>query len=216
MKRTGKLAVRVAGATSLALLLTSSAFADSRRQNETYRRDRQSQSAPSQSYSYRENQRVTEQGRVTSFTHERGGYRVQLDRARSPFWVPESYVRTRGLRVGINIALGGVFRAGSIYVDDVNWPADGSYGYGYGYGYDGYSDGYVRGVVDRVDYRRATVWLRDDRSGRLVEIDMRGNRRGRLNIDDLRRGDYVELSGNWVRGDIFDAYRIESVRSGRY
>ena len=38
----------------------------------------------------------------------------------------------------------------------------------------------------------------------------------RANIRDLRRGDRIELSGNWVRGGVFDVSRVESVRNRRY
>ncbi|HKO57537.1 MAG TPA: hypothetical protein VJ276_16815 [Thermoanaerobaculia bacterium] len=74
----------------------------------------------------------------------------------------------------------------------------------------------LRGVVNRVDFRRSTVWLREDRTGRLIEVDLRGERRGRLDIRDLRRGDRVELSGDWLRGGVFAANRIDGVRNGRY
>ena len=37
------------------------------------------------------------------------------------------------------------------------------------------------------------------------------NRRSRLGIDDLRRGDRVTLSGTWIRGGLFDARRIDSI-----
>jgi len=258
--KTKGFAVKAAGATSLALLLTTSAFADYRhqdqtsRQDQTYRRDdnnrgdrvrnngsridsNRSDASPSEasrseasrietnqasrSYnrggnggndhrqgSYRENDRVNLQGRVTSFNRENNGYRVNLDRGPA-FWVPESYFRGRGrdLRVGLSITLGGIFRNGSVYVDDGGY---GNYGNGY------YSDGYVRGVVDRVDYRRDVLFLRDDRSGRIIEADLRGDRYSRVNVDDLRRGDFVELSGGWVRGDIFAVDRIDNVRRGRY
>jgi hypothetical protein len=70
-------------------------------------------------------------------------------------------------------------------------------------------------VVDSVDYRRDVIFLRDDRSGRLIEADLRGDY-GRFNAGDLRPGDFVELSGGWVRGDLFSVDRIDSVRGGRY
>ncbi len=158
----------------------------------------------------RASERVSMQGRVSSMSHENGGYRVRLDRDSRSFWVPESYVRSRGRNfgIGVSISLGGVFRGGQIYVDAVNWPGDSSYGY---------SNGYVRGVVDRVDYRSGVLWLRDDASGRLIQADMRGaNRYGRVDARDLRRGDYVELSGQWLRGNLFAVGQVASVRSGRY
>jgi hypothetical protein len=200
------------------LLLTTSAFADYRHQDQTDRRDsdrdrgRIESNRGGDNHNYRENDRVTLQGKVTSFNRENSGYRMQLDRGNTSFWVPESYFRNRArdLRVGVSISLGGIFRRGAVYVDAVSWPDDNGYGYGNG----AYDNGYLRGVVDRVDLRRGAVWLRDDRSGRLIEVDLRRDRHSRLNVDDLRRGDFVELSGSWIRGGIFAADRIDSVRSG--
>lgn len=222
MKSTSSFAVKVAGASSLAILLTTSAFADSRQQSDSWRsggrddRSRAESSRDNRGNSYRENERITLQGRVSSFSHEGGGYRVRLDRGNESFWVPESYMRNRAnnLRIGVNISLGGIFRGGSVYVDAVSWP-DGYGDYGYRDGR-GYNNDYLRGIVERVDLRRATAFVRDDRSGRTIEVDLRGERRGRLDANDLRRGDFVELSGSFVRGGIFAVDRIDSVRSGRY
>jgi hypothetical protein len=58
--------------------------------------------------------------------------------------------------------------------------------------------------------------MRDDRDGRIVEVDMRSDRYGRINLDDMRPGDFVEISGAWIRGDIFAANRVESIRNGGY
>jgi len=129
---------------------------------------------------YRENQRVTLSGQVSSFTHERDGYRVRLDRG-GDFWVPERSFgsRLRDLRSGVSISLGGIFRGGTIYVDAVNWPNARD-------GYYAYHDGFVRGVVSRVDYRRGTVWVREERSGRLIAAQLPYRR-------DVRRGEFVEL-----------------------
>ena len=41
-------------------------------------------------------------------------------------------------------------------------------------------------------------------------------RSSRIGLDDLRRGDYVSLSGEWLRGGFFAAYRVDNVRTGRY
>jgi hypothetical protein len=217
MKKSSNYAVKLAGVTSLAILLTTSAFADYRHQDQTDRRDSDRREGNrGESYNYRENDRVNLQGKITSFNRESNGYRMNLDRGPS-FFVPESYFRNRArdLRVGVSISLGGIFRSGSVYVDAVSWPDDG-YGYdGYDRSYDRSYGGHLFGVVDRIDFRRGTVWLRDDRSSRLVEVDLRRDRHSRLNVDDLRRGDFVELSGSWIRGGIFAADRIDSVRSGR-
>jgi hypothetical protein len=143
---------------------------------------------------YRENQRINASGKVSSFNRERDGYRVQLDRGQS-FWVPQSTFgnRARDLRVGVSINLGGIFRGGSIYADAVSWP-DQAYGY---------DQGFIRGVVQRVDYRTGTVWLQDDASGRLIAADVNGRA-----LRTLRRGEYVELTGQWIRGGVFDVASI--------
>jgi hypothetical protein len=147
---------------------------------------------------YRENQRINASGKVSSFNRERDGYRVQLDRGQS-FWVPQSSFgnRARDLRVGVSINLGGIFRGGSIYADAVSWPNE------YGQ-YDGaYANGFVRGVVERVDYRTGTVWLQDDASGRVIAADVNGR-----SLRTLRPGEYVELSGQWISGGVFDVASI--------
>ena len=169
---------------------------------QVYQRDNANRSNGNNSY--RENQRINATGKVTSFNRERDGYRVQLDRGQS-FWVPQASFgnRARDLRVGVSINLGGIFRGGSIYADAVSWPDQ----YGYGNGYD---RGFVRGVVDRVDYRTGTVWIRDDASGRLIAADVNGH-----SLRSLRRGEYVELTGQWIRGGVFDVASVGSIRTRR-
>ena len=196
--------VRMTGAGTLALLLAAPIFAQTR--DRDWRRNDSNSSR-----SYRDNERVTLEGRVTSMTRERDGYRVRLANNNHSFWVPQSYLGSNRSRfnVGVSIRLGGVFRGGEIYVDAVNWPGD--------RGYSDYDRGTMRGVIDRVDYRRATALLRDDASGRLIVVDLRNNDRySRIDSRDLRRGDYVTLSGDWLRGNVFAVNRIESVRTGRY
>jgi len=216
MSRTKRLAATVTTAAALATLLSTSAFAESRNQNGTWRDNRDERGSRQSSRDddnrrYRDNERVTVSGRVQSFRQERDGYRLNLDRDRYSYWVPGSHFRnrSRGLRVGINVRLGGVFRGGSIYVDNVGWPDDGYYNN------DRYRDDYLRGVVERVDLRRDILVLRHDSSGRYVSVDMRrtDSRRDRsIDLNDLRRGDYVSLSGDWSRV-VFTAYRTENVHS---
>ena len=144
--------------------------------------------------SYRENQRFSTSGRITSFARERDGYRVRLDRGGSS-WVPES--RAHGLRTGLSISLGGIFRGGSIFVDTVGYPA--------GYAYD---NAFVRGVVDGVNYRTGTVWLRDDMSGR----EIRAVVGSRYALDTLHRGELVQLTGQWTPSGIFGVTRIADLQ----
>jgi hypothetical protein len=211
----------VLAATALTLLTAGSLFAqprgdDRRRDNgNNNNRTQVEQRQPSHdtrndsrngSGSYRDNQRVNASGRITSLSHERDGYRVQLDRGRESYWIPASRMRNRNnLRVGVSIVLGGIFRGGRIDVDAVNWPGD-----------RGYNDNYVRGTVERIDYRSDVLLLRDANTGRTIEVDMRDTRRSsRLDLNDLRRGDYIEVSGDWLRGGTFVADRIEAVDGGR-
>jgi hypothetical protein len=218
MKNTKKAAINVVAASTTALLLATSAFAQPAPRNDGYRGqqpsydqhqngDGQYQNGDRQygNRHYRENERVNVSGRVTSFNRERDGYRVQLERGGS-YWIPSSRIRNiRDLRVGINIGLGGIFRGGDVYVDAVSWP-----------GVAAAQTGYLRGSVDRIDYRTGTVWLRDAGNGRVVNVDMRGNdRRDRLDLRDLRRGDFITVSGQWVGGGVFDAYRIDNINHGR-
>lgn len=145
---------------------------------------------------YRDNQRVNVQGRISSFSHERGGYRLYLDSGRDSYWVPETYFRGHSPSIGISISLGGIFRGGAINIDAVSWP--GAYGRAY-------QSGFVSGIVERMDYRDGRMMLRD-RDGRMITVEAgRGMR-------DVRRGDYVELSGDWVAGGLFRAERIDNIR----
>lgn len=211
MKGRTKSVWNVAGAGALALVVATSAFAAPQRGNRdtnTGRTDsRGTQSRGGDNGSYRDNQRVNATGRVTSFSRDNGGYRVQLDRGRESYWIPESRMRNRGrdLRVGISVVLGGVFRGGRVDVDAVSWPND-----------RGYGNDYVRGVVERVDYRSGVLLLRDSSTRRTIEVDMRDTRRSsRIDFGDLRRGDSVTLSGQWLRGGRFEADGIDSVNSRR-
>jgi hypothetical protein len=64
----------------------------------------------------------------------------------------------------------------------------------------------VRGVVARIDSRRGTMTVRDQATGRLINIDMQ--RMSGRGLRGLRRGDFVTVSGQWERGNAFVAYRI--------
>ena len=167
---------------------------------------------------YRRHERnLSAQGRVSALHRDGGGYRVQIDRGNQWYYVPSSAWRGNrnfDLRVGVSIRLGGGYYddRGYIYCSEADYYED------YGYRDRGYNNGYVAGTVRRVDYRRDILEIRDERTGRIVTVDAkradRSRRRG-IDVSDLRRGDYVELEGEWLRGHVFMAYRIDGVDSRR-
>ncbi|HKS22894.1 MAG TPA: hypothetical protein VJZ76_08870 [Thermoanaerobaculia bacterium] len=230
MKSTGRIKGIIAATAVLTLLATASASAEDRHRDGTWRDNGSSRNNGSyrdnngsyrnENHSYRNetrnNNHYSDRGRIRSFTRERDGYRVFVEGARYPYWVPFSRLGRHQLRVGIDIRLGGIFNGTYVDVDALGWPGDPYYNDGYydggGYYNDGYADGYLSGRVERMDFRRGTMLLRDDRSGRTVEVDMRptAGRRG-LDFGDLRPGDRVTLQGSWDRG-YFHAYRIDGVR----
>jgi hypothetical protein len=77
---------------------------------------------------------------------------------------------------------------------------------------------FVRGTVERIDYRRNVIVLREVASRRLVSVDMDRTdreRRGRVELNDVRRGDFVTLAGEWRRGGVFQAFQITDIRDTR-
>ena len=180
--------------------------------NATWSSGNQTRGQVDQSSRYRENQRVNLSGRVTSFNRERDGYRVQLDNHGS-YWIPTSQFgnRVRDLRLGISIGLGGIYRGGAIGIDAVSWADNASYGAGYGASY-GNQQGYVRGVVEQVDYRSGILTLRDDATGRVLDVNT--GRDSSIDLNAVRPGDDVTISGQWLRDNVFAAYRIDSVNNG--
>jgi len=211
------------------MALSASAFAEPRHRNETNGEWRR---ADARDDSRREDVRddsrrsVTMEGRVRSVDRDRDGYRVQLDRGDYRYFVPQSALRSRGrdLRVGVSMRFTGFLDSSNdVYVDSADFLGYGNDDYYYRDGNDRHRYGnsdreFVRGVIERVDYHRGTLLLREERSGRRVSVFMAGGNRGRRGVDleDLRRGDLVTFAGDWHRNGVFEAYRIESVRNGRW
>jgi hypothetical protein len=228
-----KWATKAAGAGAIALLLATPSFAQSRwdgnrsnasnndrgrqttgARNGDNRQANNGQAANQQAESrqansnYRDNQRVTLSGKVSSFSRERDGYRVQLDRGQS-YYIPRSSFgnRDRDLRAGVSISLGGIFRGGAISFDAVSYPNVAGYGYGNDYAYgNAYGNGYVTGVIASIDYRGNTLVVRDQATGRLITAEMTAG--GRSNARNLRPGDFVQMSGAWIGGGVFDVAQI--------
>ena len=220
MKESKKFAVKVAGVAAIAALTVVSAFADSRHRNET--NDRYEGRGGYDRNDSRERRSVTSQGRISNLSRYRDGYRVQLDRGSQWYYVPQHALRGRGgrgidLRVGVDIRFGGYYgNDGWFNVDSCDYVGDGGY-YDDGYYGDRYGGRTLSGVVQRVDFRRGEVLVRDSH-GRQVLVEMRrGGRNNRgVDLSDLRRGDRVSFSGSWEGRGRFEAYRIEGVRSGRW
>lgn len=140
-------------------------------------------------------------GRVSRVHRYGGGYRVWIGGAPYPYFIPAAYYHSGRFRVGLNIGLGGYYN-----------PL-GYYDYYDGARYDtrrGDSDGVLRGVVESVDYRRDTFVIRNEATGSFVTVEMRDRRR-----DDLRAGDYVEISGDWSRSGVFQAYDVDFLDDDR-
>ena len=218
MKKSAILLSKITGIAATAILLGTSAFADSRPLFATA-----SVADQGRDYERRDQERrnVSIEGRVTRITPERQGYRVELDRGSYAFWVRDLNNGRHGhgaLRIGVNVRIGGMYepRYGYVVVDNYDWLDEGPVATPG----PGYRDAVlIRGKIDRINRRDQTLWLRLD-DGRMVNVDMTRNDRHwnnrRVNIDDLHRGDRVTLSGNWTGRDLFLVNHVESIRTGRY
>lgn len=130
-------------------------------------------------------------GRVSRVDRHGGGYRVWIAGAHYPFFIPDRYYHHDRFRVGLTINLGGYYNRGGYY----------DYYDGYNAGR-GTSAGALRGVVESVDDRRGTFVVRNDATGSFVTVIM--SRRQ----EDVRPGDFVEISGDWTRSGLFEAYDV--------
>lgn len=144
------------------------------------------------------------EGRISRIERWNGGFRIYLGGAPYPFFVPEARFSLFNWRVGLSIRLGGYYNPLGYY-DYYDTAYPGAY-----VGVAPTSAGYLRGIVDNVDYRRGSMVVRDDTSGSFVTVMMRG---GDPRFDSVRIGDSVDLSGDWVRG-YFEAFRVDRVDAG--
>src|SRR5215212_3335539 len=143
-------------------------------------------------------------GTVSQMRPYRGGYRVWIDGARYPFYVPSAHFRSNPFRVGGMVNLGGYYNSRRGYYDY----------YCYDCGRDSYSSerrelrfkyATVRGKVESIDERLGTFIIIAEGNDSPVTV-RRGNDRG---LGDLRVGDYLEVDGEWTRTGYFDALRID-------
>ncbi|HSP13358.1 MAG TPA: hypothetical protein VLV78_01250 [Thermoanaerobaculia bacterium] len=155
---------------------------------------------------YRPHERVTSYGRVDRFVRDRHGYRVWIGGGLYPIFIPFDRWYRFPLRVGLSIRFGGYWDPlGYWSIYDYS-PYD-----GYGYYDRAYTSGSVSGVVESIDYRRGTLVINDDISRQFVTVAMPRDRR----MDDVRPGDFIEFTGDWTRGGVFNAYRLDRVDYGR-
>ena len=210
-----------AALTLVTLLVSSSAFAETRPRRDTDR-DR---------YDTRV---VSVDGRIRDIDRDRNGIVIRLDRGGYVLYASrdtEVYSRTergrsslRQLERGDRIrATGQVGSRGMMRVHTITLVREED-------DRRDRNDRTLRGVVDSVDPSRRIVWLREDRSGRVVEVDLRDAERNdrswdNENRDDrrrqwndlsrVRRGDRMTISGDWRSNGRFEGERYNVSDSGR-
>ena len=167
-------------------------------------------STPFHGYNYNDGHRFHGQGRISRISPYHGGYRIWLGGWGYPFFVPYRFYDPFRFRLGLFIGLNAFYDPLGYYTvyGGPGYAYPPVYSYGDGYRDDGDSATYVRGTVQSVDLQSGIVVINDDASRRQVSalLPPRDNR-----VDDIRPGDYIELSGDWVRGRRyeFDADRLE-------
>lgn len=201
----------VAIAIAVATLATPSLFADSRHRDRT-----------NDDWRYgRNGRRVTVEGRIRSIETERNGFVIRLSGGELIFAARNTdvdshgnrrNVRVRDLDRGDRIRATGVLESrGMLYVDDIDLLRDDD---DRGRDRDRYDARVITGVVEGVEVRRGILWLRDERTGRTVEVRVRHRERddAARDLDDLRRGDRISVGGEFQRNGNFEADRIERLR----
>ena len=158
---------------------------------------------------YNDGHRFYGRGRIDRIVPYRGGYRVWLGGWGYPFFVPYRFYDPFRFRLGLFIGVNAFYDPLGYY-SMYGWPSD-PYPPAapvYRDGGDYQDSSTLRGTVESVDLQTGIVIINDDASRRRVAalLPPRDNR-----VDDIRPGDFVELSGEWTRGRgyDFDADRLE-------
>ena len=208
MRINSSLTAKALAAGSLALLLGSSVFAAPQDRRDDRRDGRDNRPDGRNEYRF---DRISTQGRISDIRREGDRYRVMLDRGSYPYYVPVATVRDRNLRVGLDVRLGGFVAGNVVNVDMVAFSGDPYYAADPSYRAVPYgSNGWMAGVVQRVDRHLGYLSIRDDQSGQTVKIDVRHmNLRRPVNVWGIRAGEHVTINGTWERRDTFDARQIE-------
>ncbi|HEX7191492.1 MAG TPA: hypothetical protein VF381_07950 [Thermoanaerobaculia bacterium] len=166
--------------------------------------------------------RVSFQGHVTGIVADRDGdgYRVTLDNGGPSYWVPESALTERNIRVGDFVRLDGYSNDGHVTVDAAVWLGGPNYTpYQRNYENRTYEnrqtyaaapdEGALTGTVQYVNRHYNYIDMRADGTGRMVRIDVRNmDTRGSVNVWRLRTGDHINVTGGWEGRGHFQADRV--------
>jgi len=69
----------------------------------------------------------------------------------------------------------------------------------------------LRGSIERIDYAREQLFVREERTDRLIRVNFEGDLR-MFRFRNLQRGDLLQVSGAWLTPGLeFNAYRIEEL-----
>jgi hypothetical protein len=185
-----------------ATLMATSLFADNRHLQTTY----------NDNYGRSGGRNVMVEGRIRDIDRDRNGFVIRLDRSNAVLFAPvQTEVRTvssrnrtrvRDLRRGDSIrAVGNYDRRGTLQVRSIELVRDSRR-----------RVETLTATVEAIDDRRGVLWVRD-RLHRSVAVDARDIRNDRHgNLRNLRRGDLVVITGEWLRNGEFEAHRIELAR----
>jgi tRNA(Ile2) C34 agmatinyltransferase TiaS len=180
----------------IATLGAASLFADNRRPETTNR---------GRGGSY-DSRRVTVEGRVRDIDRDRNGIVIRLDRGGYVLVLDRDDREARRLERGDVVrASGYLSRGNTLRVSDIDVVRDND-------------DRRLTGVVTNVDRRGNLVWVELERTGRVIAVDVRrvDGTRNRYDVDNLRRGDRITVSGEWQRNGRFEADRLDVDRGARW
>ncbi len=163
-------------------------------------------------HGYNSGARFFGRGRIDRVVPYHGGYRVWLGGWGYPFFVPYRYYDPFRFRLGLFIGF-------NAFYDPLGYYSVYSPYYGYpppavvyapayrddDYRDDNYSVSVVRGTVQSVELSRDTMWVNDDVSHKVVTVLMPPDRQ----LNRVRAGDFVEVSGDWKSDGVFDAHALD-------
>jgi hypothetical protein len=160
---------------------------------------------------YNNGSRFYGRGRVDRVVPFHGGYNVYLGGWGYPFFVPYRFWDPFRFRIGLFVGFNAFYDPLGYY-SVYGWP--GYPGYYpppvYTAGPTVYRDGnsdydnnsnVLSGTVESIDLHTGTIVVIDERSNRRTTALLPPRDR---RVDDIRVGDYIELSGSWVRGRNYD------------